>query len=86
MNYELKKRLDELPFALRNQVREAVIRRASVSPKTFLNVLNGHSGNLHVFVAFSQVLGCTIEEIMDKDHSFDPEVVCLEEQPLTPKQ
>ena len=75
MKYQLRERLDRLPFNTRNQVRNEAIKKAQVSPRTFTNVLAEKSNNLDLLQALAVVLGCTIDDVLNPEYDFNPELI-----------
>lgn len=76
---QLKNRLNKLPYDIRNDVRAEVIQTASVSPATFHNVLSSKSENLAVLKAMSDILDCSINDLLDSRYAFDPSKIKLQQ-------
>lgn len=78
---QIGQRLDQLPYGIRNEVRAAVLKRSGASSTTIYYVMTGKSQNLPVLKAFSEVLGCTINDLLEPSYKFN-----LDSIQLTPHQ
>lgn len=81
LDHNLAKRLRELPESMTGIIRESVIFLAEISPATWFNFVNGKSGNVKVFQVLAQVLGCSIDDLLNKEFQFEKELVTIPELP-----
>lgn len=66
-------RLEELPHSVFKTLRPAILEKKVVSRVVYYNTLNGKQHNLFIYQQLSELLNCTINDVMDAEYEFsDP--------------
>jgi hypothetical protein len=64
-DFQLRKRINKLPYDRLKSVKDKLIKESGQSRSTLEYVLSGRSSNLNILRAFAKIFECTVDQVID---------------------